>query len=196
MEKFNEILNFLYKKNLMALMIIFVVTFVAIMGGMNYIKPIVISTMDLKTQNESNAEKLGRLKDQLKAEQNKNKLEKGKVNKVPISIYKPLDTNMPIETSSIDLVTNVIKTLEKTHNTIVDISYKTSETQNTGVPTNVSVVQLNMTINGTYTSFQDFVFELYDDAYIATIKAIKMIPLQENKNTLEITTEIWLYLAK
>ncbi len=196
MDKFNEVLGFLYKKNLVALAIVFFVTFVFFFGGATRIKPIFDTTMDLKAQNEANAEKLSRLKDQLKAEQNKSKMEKGKVNKVPITIYKASNPNIPIESSSIDLVTSVIKTLERTHNTIVDISYKINDAQNPSVPANVTVIQLNMTLTGTYTSFQDFLFELYDDAYISTIKFIKMIPMQENKNTLEVDTEIWLYLAK
>ena len=197
--KFNEILNFLLKKCIVALSITFAVTLGAIyvcflMQG--NILTIYKDAFDLKAQNAATEQHIEELQRKLKQQQNEQKEEKAKEEKVPVVVYKPMRQNAPIESSAVDLVTDVISTLERTHNTIIDISYTIADSQQAGIPSNISIVKLNMTLNGSYVSFQDFLFDLYDDQYISTIKATKMVPLQENKSMLEINTEIWLYISR
>ena len=179
--------------------IIFAVTFGVIYAGFlisNNILQLYKDAFDLKAQNEATSAHIEELQRKLKQQQSAKKEEKVKEEKVPVVVYKPMRSDAPIESSAVDLVTDVIKTLERTHNTIMDISYKIIDTQQAGIPSNISIVQLNMTLNGSYVSFQDFLFELYDDQYIATVKTSRMVPLQENKSQLEINTEIWLYISK
>lgn len=204
--KINEIVNFLFKKCIIAIAIILVTTVAAIYIGFvadgstplgNNIFSLYKDAFDLKAQNEATEINIGKLQAELKKKQNEKKSrENVKEEKVPVVVYKSMRQNAPIESSAVDLVTDVIKTLERTHNTIMDISYNIITSSQPGIPSNISIVQLNMTLNGSYVSFQDFLFELYDDQYISTIKSIKMVPLQENKSILEINTEIWLYISR
>lgn len=204
MEKFNEILNFIIKKNLLAFLIFLVATagvvYFCILGfsplNVSGVIPQYKDYFDLSNQNRASLENIEQLKAQIEAEQNKKKAEKNQEKKVPVVLYKPISANMPIESSSIDLVTGVIKKLEISGNNIVDISYNILSTPQANMPTNITIIQLIMTLNSSYTAFQDFIYDLYNDNYISTIKTIKMVPLQENKSELEINTEIWLYVSK
>ena len=196
MNSFSEILNFIIKKNLLALGIFVVFTAGLVMGSINFIIPLYRDYIDLSNQNKASLQNIENLKAQIEAEQSKKKAEKNKEIKVPIILYKPIATNMPIESSSIELVTGVIKKLETTGNDIVDISYNILSSQQPNMPANITVIQLIMTLDSSYTAFQDFAFDLYNDQYVSTIKSIKMVPMQENKSKLEINTEIWLYVAK
>lgn len=197
--RFNEILNFILKKCIVAVVIVFVTTagaFYVCFSMQNNIFNIYKDAFDIKAQNEITEQEISKLKIKLKEQQNEKKEEKVKEDKIPIVVYKPLQANAPIESSAIDLVTGVIQSLERTHNSIIDISYSIVDSQQGTIPSNISIVKLNMTLNGSYVSFQDFLFDLYDDEYVSTIKQTKMVPLQENKSQLEITTEIWLYISK
>ena len=87
--------------------------------------------------------------------------------------------------------------IENTDNTILDISYKInalSDNEKAQLPSGVSVVQLILSLNGTYTSILDLISALYDYDYLATIKSMKLVPLKENKNFLETNLVIWLYI--
>ena len=196
-----EIANFIVKKCLIAILVIAGVTFGAVHIGFTLpdnknIVALYKDAFDLKSQNEATANNIKNLQEKLKKMQNEQKTEKVQEEKVPVVLYKPVRQNAPIESSAVDLVTEVIKTLERTHNTIVDISYSIVETPPANMPSNISIVKLNMTLNSSYVAFQDFLFDLYDDEYISTVKTTKMVPLQENKSLLEINTEIWLYISK
>ncbi len=198
--KINEIINFLLKKCIVAVGIFFAITLGAVYIG--FLMPeknaflLYKDAFDIKAQNEETEKTIAKLKEEVRAKQDAKKEEKVKEEKVPVAVYKSMRQNAPIESSAVDLVTEVIQTLERTHNTIVDISYSIISTPPANVPSNISIVKLNMTLNGSYVSFQDFLFDLYDDQYISTVKTTKMVPLQENKSQLEINTEIWLYISK
>ncbi len=199
MEKFNEILNFILKKNLIAVAIFLVPTLALVYVG--FVMPNSTLTLykdffEIKASNEVTLANIEKKKDDLRKKEQEAKKEHVKEEKVPIVVYKPMRQNAPIESSAVDLVTEVIGSLERTHNSIMDISYNIIDTPQDGVPSNISIVRLYMTLEGTYVSFQDFLFELYDDQYVTTVKQTKMVPLQENKSQLEITTEIWLYISK
>ena len=198
--KINEIINFLFKKCIVAVGIFFAITLGAVYIG--FLMPeknaflLYKDAFDIKAQNEETEKTIAKLKEEVRAKQNAKKEEKVKEEQAPVAVYKPMRQNAPIESSAVDLVTEVIQTLERTHNTIVDISYSIIDAPPANVPSNISIVKLNMTLNGSYVSFQDFLFDLYDDQYISTVKTTKMVPLQENKSQLEINTEIWLYISK
>lgn len=196
MDKFNIILNFLIKKNLISLAMFVGTTAVVVLASIYYVVPEIQSAFEIKEQNKVSIEKVDSLKEQISKQEQKVKQEASKVQKVPVAVFKSPKPNMPVESTSIDLVTDLIKKLERTNNSIVDISYKISTPTQPDIPSNISIVQLNMTLNSSYTDFQDFLFEMYDGKYISTIKAIKMVPLKENKKLLEINTEVWLYISK
>ena len=196
MEKFNELLNFLINKNLIAVMIILAVTFGGGAFGYYVIYDKVTKFIELQQQNADSKTKLADLENQQKAEMLKAQQEKGKIQSVPVKIFKSSTPGLPVESASVDFVSSVINKLEKTQNSIMDISYKIDESAKTDIPSNVSVVQLVMRLNGTYSSFQDFIFNLYDNDYLATIKSLKIVPLKENKNILDINIVILLYVSK
>lgn len=199
MERFNEILNFILKKNLISVAIFLVPTLALVYVGFvmsNNVLTLYKDFFEIKASNEVTLANIEKKKDDLRKKEQEAKKEHVKEEKVPIVVYKPMRQNAPIESSAVDLVTDVIGSLERTHNSIMDISYNIIDTPQDGVPSNISIVRLYMTLEGTYVSFQDFLFELYDDQYVTTVKQTKMVPLQENKSRLEITTEIWLYISK
>jgi len=200
MEKLNELINFLFnKKNYTTVVMLAVAIFAVIYFSMQYTVPKFqewqseLGDIEAKQVEYDNllAKKQHR---ELEAKRNITRYEK-----VPVKIYKSEKAGLPIESSSIDFVTNILKMLETTHNSIIDISYQIdniSDSEKKAIPENISVVQLIMTINGTYTSFLDFVNTLYNYEYLATIKAIKSVPIKENKNILETELIIWLYIAQ
>jgi len=200
MEKFTEIINFLFNKNNYTTVLIFVcVIFLVFWGSWKYTIPEyqkwreeAADIVEKKAQYEILLQK----KEQRIAEEKSNIM---KYEKVPVKIFHSETEGLPVESASIGFVSNILKMLETTHNSVMDISYKIdalNESEKNSVPSNVSVVQLVMTIDGTYTSFMDFITTLYNYNYLATIKSIRAIPLKENKNILEINVVIWLYVSK
>ncbi len=200
MDKAREILNYLFSgKNLHAIMILLVIILLTFLGITNFIKPQWEKVNQLRSDLLTNKERYEGLLSRKKAKDIEEKKSLVKFDKVPTKIYTSNNPGLPIESASIDFVSTVINMLEKTNNTILDISYKVdplSETDKMSMPSTLSVVQLVMTLNGTYTSFQDFVYTLYGYDYLATIKSIKVVPLKENKNMLEINIVLWLYVTR
>lgn len=200
MEKLNELINFLFnKKNYTTVIMLVVAIFGVIYFSTIYTVPKFqewqseLSDIEIK-QNEYDNLLAQKQRKDLEAKRNTTRFEK-----VPVKIYKSQKAGLPIESSSIDFVTDILKMIEKTHNSIIDISYQIdsiSDSEKKAIPENISVVQLVMTINGTYTSFLDFVNTLYNYEYLATIKAMKSVPIKENKNILETELTIWLYIAQ
>ena len=200
MDKAREILNYLFSgKNLHAIMILLVIILLTFLGITNFIKPQWEKVNQLRSDLLTNKERYEGLLSRKKAKDIEEKKSLVKFDKVPTKIYTSNNPGLPIESASIDFVSTVINMLEKTNNTILNISYKVdplSETDKMSMPSTLSVVQLVMTLNGTYTSFQDFVYTLYGYDYLATIKSIKVLPLKENKNMLEINIVLWLYVTR
>ena len=200
MEKLNELINFLFnKKNYTTVIMLVVVLFAVVYFSTLYTVPKFqewqseLSDIDTKQNEYQNLLSQKQRKD-LEAKRNSTRVEK-----VPVKIYKSKKAGLPVESSSIEFVTDILKMIEKTHNSIIDISYQIdtiSDSEKKAIPENTSVVQLVMTINGTYPSFLDFVNTLYNYEYLTTIKAIKSVPVRENKNILETELIIWLYIAQ
>jgi len=200
MEKFQEIIKFLTSgKNPITVLLFVVLILGTFMAFKSQILPKWTSYQNLKSdiaEQTSRYDELVKKQAARKLEEEKNKI---KIGKVPVTIYKNTQTGLPAESASIDFVTTVIGMLEKTHNTVMDISYKVdglTSVEKDSLPASVSVVQLVMTLNSDYMSFQNFVNTLYGYDYLATIKTIKVVPLKENKNMLEINLVIWLYVSK
>ena len=75
---------------------------------------------------KKNKESIESLKKQIQekeAEKNRNKVV---IKDVDVKIYKPKYQGLSIEASAIDFVTNLITTLEKTDNEILDLSYNSN----------------------------------------------------------------------
>ena len=200
MEKGREILNYLFSgKNYQSLVILFLIIISIWYVFTNYINPRVEDLSRINSDIETNKERYEGLVSRKQAKDKEEKRSKVKIEKVNVKLFQPQKAGLPLESASIDFVTTVISMLEKTENSIMDISYKTnplSETEKTEIPSTISVVQLVMKLNGSYTSLQDFVFELYDYDYLATIKSLKVKPLKENKNKVEISMVLWLYIKR
>lgn len=200
MDKYKEILNYLLSgKNAQSIAILVLSILMACYVFNNFLLPKINSTKSLMTDISSDKERYENLVVRKKAKDLEQKKNVKKINKVPVVIYKPQKQGIPIESSSIELVTKIIEMLEKTDNKIMDISYKVDPlnvTDKLSMPSSISVVELIMTLNSTYESFQNFVNSLYGEENLSTIKQIKVTPLKENKKTLEINTVIWLYISK
>lgn len=200
MDKLKEIINYILSARNIKSILIIATTILAGSYIFNMaILPKINAVSSLKNDISANKERLEGLIKTKKAKDLEEKKNIIKIDKVPVTIYKSSTPGLPAESASIDFVTKIIETLEQTQNTILDISYKINpltENDKISMPSTIEVVQLVMTLNSTYSSFQDFVYNLYDYDYIATIKQIKVTPLKENKKTLEINTVIWLYVSK
>ena len=203
MEKFREIINYLFSsKNVFSMGILFVALVGGFYAAQTYVMPLwngpdgVMTAKDDITTSKTTLEGL---REQKKAKEIAAKKNKIKIDKVPVQIFRSQKEGLSVESSSIDFVTKIISMLDKTDNKIMDISYKIdplSEADKISMPSTVSVVQLVMTLNSSYTDFNNFVNMLYDYDYLATIKTIKVTPLKENKNILEINVVLWLYVSR
>lgn len=200
MDKIKEIINYLLSaRNIQSIMILIVIVLGVVYSANTFLKPKIDDLVRINNDISTNKDRYEGLVSRKKAKDLEEKKSLVKFDKVPVKIYRSTKTGLPIESASIDFVTKIIGMLEQTDNDILDISYKIdplNETEKLTMPSTVSVVQLDMTLNGTYTSFQDFVYTLYGYDYLATIKAIKVIPLKENKNILEINVVLWLYVTR
>jgi len=196
----NEILEFLKNPKNMPTLVGLLLVIVAVAAiGYYLIYPKVTGIQSLMSEKQTNQERLDDLQKKKKAQEIAQKEEKEKIEKVPVIVYKSKIPDLPVENAATDYVSTVINMIEQTENDILDISYSTdaiTASEKSSVPANVTVVQLVMTLNGTYASIQNFIFNLYSSEYISTIKSIKMTPLQENKNVLETSIIIWLYVSK
>jgi len=200
MDKLKEILNYLLSgKNVQSIMIFLLIILAGIYALNTFLMPKWTDVTRIKSDIDINKTKYEGLISQKKAREREEKRSLVKFDKVPVKIYKSPKIGLPVESASIDFVTKIIEMLEKTDNTILDISYKIdplNETEKLTMPSTVSVVQLVMTLNGTYLSFQDFVYSLYGYDYLATLKSIKVTPLKENKNMVEFNVVLWLYVSR
>ena len=200
MDKIKEIINYLLSaRNIQSIMILIVIVLGVVYSANTFLKPKIDDLVRINNDISTNKDRYEGLVSRKKAKDLEEKKSLVKFDKVPVKIYRSAKTGLPIESASIDFVTKIIGMLEQTDNDILDISYKIdplNETEKLTMPSTVSVVQLDMTLNGTYNSFQDFVYTLYGYDYLATIKAIKVIPLKENKNILEINVVLWLYVTR
>ena len=200
MNKAREVFNYVFSgKNYMAVLILVITIVLAVYMCNTHIATLIRETNDLRNNIEMNEETLHNYEERKKAEDLNKKRNTVKNDKVPVKIYKSPNPGLPIESASIDLVTDVVNLLDKTGNNIMDISYQVdplSDLDRISIPSTVSIVQLVIKLNGTYTSFQDFVFELYGSENLTTLKAIQVTPLKENKNKLEINMVLWLYISR
>lgn len=200
MDKVKEIINYLLSaRNIQSIMILVIIILGVVYSINTFLKPKWDEVIRINNDISTNKDRYEGLVSRKKAKDLEEKKSLVKFDKVPVKIYRSKKAGLPIESASIDFVTKIIDMLSQTDNDILDISYKIdplSETEKLTMPSTVSVVQLDMTLNGTYTSFQDFVYTLYGYDYLATIKAIKVIPLKENKNILEINVVLWLYVTR
>ena len=200
MEKSREILNYLFSsKNYLSIVIIMVIFLSIFYSYTKFISPKIEELSRIKSDIETNKERYEGLLSRKQAQERDLKKNKVVAQKVDVELFKPEKAGLPLESSSIDFVTTVIEMLSKTNNDIIDISYKIdplNESEKASLPSTVSVVQLVMTLNGSYTSFQDFVSAIYDYDYLATIKTVKIEPLKENKNKVEIKVVLWLYIKR
>ena len=203
MEKFREIINYLFSsKNLFSVVILLVAIVGSVYATQTYVLPLwngPDGVMTAKDDIETSKTTLEGLLEQKRAKEIDAKKNKIKIDKVPVKLFRSEREGLPVESASIDFVTNIITMLDKTHNKIMDISYKIdplSEADKISMPSTVSVVQLVMTLNSSYTDFNNFINVLYDYDYLATIKTIRVTPLKENKNILSIDVVIWLYISR
>ena len=200
MEKIQEILKFLRSgKNPITVLIFILLIVLSVFAVQTLIIPKWTSYVNLKTDISEQSKHYDELVKKQEARRLEEERSKIKIGKVPVTIYKSTQPGLTAESASIDFVTMVIGMLEKTNNTVMDISYKVdglTSAEKDKLPASVSVVQLIMTLNSDYISFQNFVNTLYGYDYLATIKSIKVVPLKENKNMLEINLVIWLYVSK
>ncbi len=200
MDKAKEILNYLLsKKNINSILILVIILVFVYFALAKFIVPKIEEVKQLYSDIDTNKARLEGLIQQKKTRELEEKKSLVKFDDVPVVLYKPTNSGLPVDSSSLDFVSTVIKMIEKTDNTIIDISYKIdplSENDKITLPSTVAVVQLAMTLNGTYMTLQDFIYTLYDYDYLATIKAIKVVPLKENKNMLEINLVLWLYVKR
>lgn len=200
MEKFQEIIKFLSSgKNPMAVMIFILVCAVMVWGVKGHIIPTWNKYQNLQSDIIKQEQRYKELVNQQELRKEEEERSKIKIGNVPVTIFKSTQPGLSAESAATDFVTTVINMLEKTNNVVTDISYKVdglTSAEKDVLPTSVSVVQLVMTLSTDYTSFQNFVNTLYGYDYLATIKSVKVVPLRENKNMLEINVVIWLYVSK
>ena len=200
MDKVKEILNYLLsQKNLPSLCILIVAVALPFVTYMYFLKPKIDDFIQLGSSIETNKTRYEGLEKQKKARALEEKKSLIKTSDIPVVIYKSPNPGLPVESASLDFVSKVVQMIEQTDNTILDISYKIdplSDADKISIPSTISVIQLAMTLNGSYLSLQDFIHTLYSYDYLATIKSIKVVPLKENKNILEINMDLWLYVTK
>ncbi len=200
MDRFEELLKFLFsRKNLPTIVLFLVAIFVAVKFSVTILVPKYQSLVSLKSEIAKKKTEYENLQKKKEMKDKEAKRELVKFEKVPVKIYKSATPGLPVESASIDFVSTILQMLERTDNTVLDISYKIdvlSDAEKNAIPSGVSVVQLIMSLNGTYTSFMDFVSMLYDYDYLATIKSLKMTPLKENKNVLQTNVVVWLYVSQ
>lgn len=200
MEQFNEIINFLFnKKNYTTVLMFVIAIFAVFFFSGQYTIPKYQEWQNEIADIEAKQQEFDTLKQQKEAREREARKNSMKIEEVPVKIYKSEQAGLPIESTSVEFVSNILKMLESTHNSILDISYQIDallDTDKNTVPSNVSVVQLVMTLNGTYSSFMDFIATLYNYDYLTSIKSIRALPLKENKNILEMNVVIWLYVEK
>jgi len=200
MDKLKEIINYLLsKRNFQSIIIFALIIVIAVYAHNTFLKPKFEEFSRIKSDIATNKTRFEGLVSRKEAKDKEEKRSLVKIDKVPVKIYRSARSGLPVESASIDFVTKIIEMLEQTDNIILDISYKIdplSGTEKLTMPSTISVVQLVMTLNGTYTSLQDFIYTLYGYDYLATIKTFKAVPLKENKNMIEINLVLWLYVTR
>ena len=197
---FMDFINFLRKpQNSKSFILIALIILGLIYTIPNCFIPEIQNIQSLKSEIATSEQTLATLKAKRDAQAAKLKSNQMKIENIPVKIYKSLTPDLPIESSSIDFVSSVISMIEHSGNSIIDISYKIdsiSAEQKQLLPANISVVELAMSLSGTYADLQEFILGLYEYDYLATVKSLKITPLRENKNIIETNIVVWLYVSK
>lgn len=194
-----EIINFLTSsKNIKSMIIIILAVVVVVYASILLVIPKWRDFFDLLEKTKESQAQLESYNQKLDAKRREEKLVEKKTEVVPVVVYKPALSNLPLESSSIDLVTNVISMIEKTNNNILNISYtpNPSKVNEMTVPVDVGVVELSLKLDSTYVSLKNFLNLLYSYNYLCSVKVMRIVPFRENKNMLEVDIVIWVYVMK
>ena len=204
-DRINEIINFLLGPKCLQ----YILFALIIIGGCVYfwfgpvmpfnIDNVLTKATALKSSFDNiknNESQIQDLKDQIQKKEEEKNRNKVVVKDVDVKIYKPKYQGLSVEASAIDFVTNLITTLEKTDNEILDLSYNsnTESVASESVPVGVKTIRFYLEMNSTYTSYYRLMNELFSLPYLVSIKSIKMEPFKENKNKLHVDMIIYFYV--
>ncbi|MDD3594513.1 MAG: hypothetical protein PHX18_07795 [Candidatus Gastranaerophilales bacterium] len=194
-----EIINFLTSaKNIKSMVIIIMAIIIVVYSSILLVVPKWRDFIDLLEKTKESEVQLESYQQKLDAKRREEKLVEKKTETVPVEVYKSPLSNLPVESSSIDLVTNVISMLEKNNNNIINISYtpNPAAVNEMTVPVSVGVVELKLKLDSTYVSLKNFLTTLYSYNYLCSVKAMRIVPFQDNKNMLDVDIIIWVYVMK
>ncbi|MFA6989555.1 MAG: hypothetical protein WC197_05755 [Candidatus Gastranaerophilaceae bacterium] len=119
--------------------------------------------------------------------------------KTPVSVFKSIYSDMTIENSSVELIDQIVKMMQETGNNITEISYTTDTIDPVAkakLPENFHVLTLNLMIDSTYMSLENFFRKMYSWKYLYNINILKLKSSENNKRKLDCNMEIWLYIEK
>lgn len=205
-ERINEIINFLFGPKCFQYILLTVVIILICVGWWFYPMPspldkirIVDKITTCKGGFDSirnNEQQIENLKQEIQAKERERNMNKVVVKDVDVKIYQPKYRGLSIEASAIDFVTNLITTLEKTENEILDLSYNsnTESVASETVPDGVKTIRFYLEMNSTYTSYYRLINDLFSLPYLVSVKTMKMEPFKENKNKLHVDMIIYLYV--
>ncbi|OGI00413.1 MAG: hypothetical protein A2104_03860 [Candidatus Melainabacteria bacterium GWF2_32_7] len=112
---------------------------------------------------------------------------------VPVIIYSSPYPGLDTENASVELVDQIIEMIRITQNRIVEISFSIKPADSAS-PANI--LSLNMSLNSSYTNFQNFLHKIYTWKYLAAIKDITISPEQGDPNNLTAKIVVDLYINK
>ena len=200
-DRVNEILNFLLGPKCLKYILLTVLAIALCIMWWCYPSPINIVDKITTWKNgfdtiQKNEQQIKDLKDEIQRKEKERNMNKVVVKDVDVKIYQPKYQGLSIEASAIDFVTNLITTLEKTDNEILDLSYNSNveSVPSESVPSGVKTIRFYLEMNSTYTSYYRLMNELFSLPYLVSIKSIKMEPFKENKNKLHVDMIIYFYV--
>ena len=119
--------------------------------------------------------------------------------KTPVKVFKSIYPDVSIENSSVDLVSDIVKKIQDAGNTITSIIPPVDNTDpqiKAKLPESFHVLVLKLSIEGTYSSLENFFKKMYAWDYLYSIDKLTLKPSGNSKVTLNSDIEIWMYIEK
>lgn len=190
------------KKFLVPLLLILVALFALFKLGTKIsadVKTYIGQKSELETKTTSLQEKKDKLEsiqrkeaeDKRKAEENAKEEEK--------QIYKPIISGMDTEAVIAGEFSEILKLIRDNKIKVRTIKYDYNPQDDAfvkGAAPSFSVARLNMEIITGYTSFENFLKELYKHEHFLDIQSMEMVPYKKNKSILLINFKLKLYAQK